>query len=775
MKEGTFAGKSWQGSGRLKIIREEEKKRVFIDDKPYMSWSATDNESQRMAIAQISELEIVSEEELARVFEVHVRSVRNYIQGFRREGIQGLVSQKSGPKAAWKVNPSLKSKILLIVLKYDIFKYETIQERLKDWGEGHVSTWIIGKVLVENGIAEEKIHEVEEGIQQGLLFKDVDEDQLHLDFAMKREWAFVAQKSDKEETKRKAGEEKIDLSESEVEKYRRSYSHSQRIYLDRLEQGEYSAYAGGLLFVPLLERYVFLPTLKKIIDINTHEGFSFEQLCLTLLYMDVFGFRSMEDFKRAYREEFGMLIGQTYCPSHFTLRRFLHKIRQLNKGEELIEEFAHEYLKRGIARWGVLYIDGHFFPYYGMFSIAKGWHGVRKVPMKGSYHFLAVDEDFVPWIFLVRSSSEDLLQKIPEIIEKAKRIGKAVGLQDKQLENMIVIFDREGYSGKLYSYLDGREIDGGKGRVLFISWAKYSKWVYEISEEKLDNTVIVEYKIQKAKEYKYWETERKMSKYGKIRTIVVQRETDKKRAAIYTNASKEELETEKAVHIICRRWGEENLIKMLMEKHFINYTPGYVTEEIAEQPMVDNPEVVKLKNKKAALSSNLHKAKVQFTDKVLKEANDETPLKEIKHNQLSLLEDIVKIEKNILFMDLEIDKLPSEVPFDQAHNGKRMGKQNYEKKRFLDCIKVFACNMEMKMCEILLNYYDAKKEIFPVLSMIVNRGGYIKLQGGELRVRLKRFKNRAIDYAARHLCEELNTRKPVTLDKFELPIYYEVR
>jgi len=187
------------------------------------------------------------------------------------------------------------------------------------------------------------------------------------------------------------------------------------------------------------------------------------------------------------------------------------------------------------------------------------------------------------------------------IIEKAKRIGKAVGLQDEQLENMIVVFDREGYSGKLYSYLDGREIDGGKVRVLFISWAKYSKWVYEISEEKFDNTVIVEYKIQKAKEYKYWETKRKMTKYGKIRTIVVQRETDKKRAAIYTNGSKEELKTEKAVHIICRRWGEENLIKMLMEKHFINYTPGYVKEEIAEQPMVDNPKVLELKSNCSAV------------------------------------------------------------------------------------------------------------------------------------------------------------------------------
>ena len=61
---------------------------------------------------------------------------------------------------------------------------------------------------------------------------------------------------------------------------RRNYSSAQRVYWDQLEQGAYNAYAGGLLFVPLLARY-----------------------------LDVFGFRSMEDFKRAYREEFGVLMG----------------------------------------------------------------------------------------------------------------------------------------------------------------------------------------------------------------------------------------------------------------------------------------------------------------------------------------------------------------------------------------------------------------------------------------------------------------------------------
>ncbi len=59
-----------------------------------------------------------------------------------------------------------------------------------------------------------------------------------------------------------------------------------------------------------------------------------------------------------------------------------------------------------------------------------------------------------------------------------------------------------------------------------------------------------------------------------------------------------------------------------------------------------------------------------------------------------------------------------------------------------------------------------------MLSMIVNRGGNTKSEEGELRVRLKRFKNRAIDSAASRLCEDLNFLNPKTLDRFQHPFHY---
>src|SRR5207245_7986448 len=106
-----------------------------------------------------------------------------------------------------------------------------------------------------------------------------------------------------------------------------------------------------------------------IITTATHEGYSLAELALTLFYLDVFGFRSLEDFKRAYAEEFGVLMGRTQSPSLFTLRRFLHKVRKLGQGEALIDEFVGNYLQSGMAACGVMYIEGYCVELWGLSEI----------------------------------------------------------------------------------------------------------------------------------------------------------------------------------------------------------------------------------------------------------------------------------------------------------------------------------------------------------------------------------------------------------------------
>jgi len=756
----------------IEVLESGGRACVLFNGQMYMSWASGDDESRRMAMVQLHACGCATRERLAAVFGVHVNSVQKYITNYARDGFGGLTAQARGPQGGWKLTAHRRGKILLAALRDGLENVEAIQDRLREVWQEEISRRSIRRVLEENGLLAIESVAADGRVEQGELFTCQADRQLALPLGLSEDvdvWFADDVTSDDA-----AATEPDSASGTVAFPQRRSaYSSAQRVYIDRLEQGDYNTYAGGLLFAPLLEQYEYLPTLKGALDIPTHEGYSLEELCLTLLYVDVFGYRSMEDFKRAYPEEFGVLIGRDQSPSVYTLRRFLHKVRELGKSETMIDEFAVSYLRNGLAQWGVMYIDGHFLPYHGIYPIKKGWHGVRQIPMKGSYNFLAVDEGFRPWLFLIRSSSEDLLQKIPEMIEKAKRLGLAAGLSREVVDALVVLFDREGYSAELFRYLEGKDDGSGRRRAIFISWAKYAeKWVYDIAEDTLDRTVKVFYAVRQPEDIRYVDMCWTMNKYGRIRAIVIQSGKRKKRAAIYTNAGVDELDAQRVVRLMCRRWGEENQIKELLLKHMINYMPGYVTEDMAEQPWVENPKVKELKTKRAALKKDLRRYKLQIADDILSQPEQQP--RPVNAEEFPIMESIVRTENSILLLNNQIDELPAEVRFDEAHDGLKLMKLNYEKKRFLDCIKVFTCNLNEAMCRMLLKYYDRRKEILPVLSMIVDRAGEAKLENGELRVRLRRFRNPEIDYAARRLCEDLNAKNPRTLDRFRIPMRYDV-
>jgi len=779
--ELSFSG--WQCPKSIEVVQVEGTTRVLVKGQLYMSWPSADEGCLRLAMVQLSQCGLGTQEDLAAAFGRHSTSLQRYVADFAAEGMRGLVPERRGPKGAWRITPELRGKILWIVLREGIGKLEAIQRRLTEAWQEEVSVASIREVLAENGLGEPISPGGDAAGVQSELFDLEPEKQLWLRLEVGSGSPFRMEGARCPEVETGNGVEQGrgcsgcgGDSGGWDREARRSYSRAQRVYLDGLEQGEDNAYAGGLLLMPLLARYRFLPTLSQVITIPTHEGYSLEELGLTLFYLDLFGFRSMEDFKRAYPEEFGVLVGRSQSPSLFTLRRFLHQVRELGKGEALIEAFAQSYLQSGLAQWGVMYIDGHFIPYYGLHPITKGWHGVRQVAMRGSYNFLVVDERFTPWLFLIRSSSEDLLQKIPELIEKAKRLGEQAGVSRERLEKLIVVFDREGYSAELYRYLDGRDQGEGKRRALFISWAKYAdKWVNDLAEEQLSQVARVTHQIQKPEEIQYMETERSMSKYGKIRTIVIQSGENKQRSAIYTNGVQEEVGAERIVHLICGRWGEENAIKELLHKHLINYTPGYVLEDLDQQPLVTNPEITKLKQKRAGLVSELNRLKVELADHVLKKTSQKRKRRTSTRSRAEVLASITVTESQILLTDQELDKLSPAIPFDEAHGGEKLLRLNHEKKRFLDGIKVFVGNLRAEMGRMLLKHYDRKKEVWPAVSMIVERGGFVKLEEGRLQITLRRFKDREIDYAARHLCEELNRMSPRTLDRYHFPIRYQVQ
>ena len=94
---------------KIEVIESEGKKKVLLREQPFMTWASEDEGASRMAIVQLYELGFATQEELSDAFQVHIKSIYNYINAYKADGVRGLIDQPRGPKQEWKLVPSLNT------------------------------------------------------------------------------------------------------------------------------------------------------------------------------------------------------------------------------------------------------------------------------------------------------------------------------------------------------------------------------------------------------------------------------------------------------------------------------------------------------------------------------------------------------------------------------------------------------------------------------------------------------------------------------------------
>src|SRR5205814_1285842 len=144
----------WEPAKSVQVVEGNGLTQVLVKGQPYMRWQSGDEGCTRLAIVQLYECGLGTEEDLAAAFGRHINSVQNYLRDFTGEGIQGLMTERRGPKGQWKLTPELRGKILHIVLREGIWKLEAIQQRLLEAWQEAVSVPSIQQVLEENGLGE---------------------------------------------------------------------------------------------------------------------------------------------------------------------------------------------------------------------------------------------------------------------------------------------------------------------------------------------------------------------------------------------------------------------------------------------------------------------------------------------------------------------------------------------------------------------------------------------------------------------------------------------
>ena len=90
MADDSFPG--WQAEKTVRLVSSEGMTQVFVKGRLYMSWRCGDEECLRLAMVQLHQCGLGTEEELAAAFGRHVNSVQRYLAGFAEGGERGLVA-----------------------------------------------------------------------------------------------------------------------------------------------------------------------------------------------------------------------------------------------------------------------------------------------------------------------------------------------------------------------------------------------------------------------------------------------------------------------------------------------------------------------------------------------------------------------------------------------------------------------------------------------------------------------------------------------------------
>jgi len=256
MKQSGLNGLPDSMGQRIAMAREQERRLVLVEGRPYMAWVASDTLMERIAVAQLCELNMGSQEEIGAAFRMSIRSVYNHYRAFAAKGSAGLLKGKMGPKGQWKITSAVRGKILYVFLKEGISDYERIKERLVRWGE-QVGISSIRQVLLANGLGKEMPVSAELATSGELLDPEGWQGQLELDLDWAeggKLWRRLEDRNESPASPAPTQQHRGGGSAEVQRKGRRYYSPRQRIYLDVLKQGSYNSYAGGLLFSSFLLR-----------------------------------------------------------------------------------------------------------------------------------------------------------------------------------------------------------------------------------------------------------------------------------------------------------------------------------------------------------------------------------------------------------------------------------------------------------------------------------------------------------------------------------------
>jgi hypothetical protein len=705
----------------LRLLSSGHQRAVFLGHTPIHLWDASEPLTEAVSIAILGRAKVASNIELAQAFGCHRNRVGRLVGRSTRQGLAAVIPAKRGPKGPSKVTPQVMAAI------------ESVPEL------GHAAT---ARVVAERtGVSLSA-----ERVRQLRLLRPSEQRLLPL----------VAHPDDRARPALDTTSARRPVAASALGAATPEVTNEQPVetVVPALEppvvlpEQARARYLGAALYYPALEALGLLKAASACFRLPNADVFGVRAVTLTLFFLALLSKTTVEAAKQLRRWEFGPLIGTDRAPVVKTLRRKLTALVALGQASRFGQLLVQRWVEQGVVATAYLYIDGHMKAYTGKRRLQEVYNSQRRMPLPGFHTYFVNDQQSRPLLFITEEAGASLTQTMPKLVAA---IRQAIG--DRPFT---IIFDRGGFDGELFNWLQAEGID-------FIT--------YQVGDPNLPPGRFRRRECHfegRRVRMRLAEDIVTVAGSGPWRRIVV-RAPNGHQVPILTS-----LNQVAPVKIACRifvRWRQENFFKYMCEHLGLDQLLGYASQPDDGARLVPNPERKQLdqdlKQRRRELSmlrGELGQALLDEPRRSFRSAHG------LKIAQGGTVGQVRVLEAEIeAILDLR-SALPERVPLAQAGQREVL---RLEQKAIIDRIKITAYNAEEWLLDRLLPHYPNLHDGRALLRSFADLSGVMHAHLDRVVVTLDAPDIPLHRRALRGLCEDLNQAR-ATFPGTDLPVIYQV-
>jgi len=505
--------------------------------------------------------------------------------------------------------------------------------------------------------------------------------------------------------------------------------------------------AGVLLAIPLLVQSGLLDVFAKVYHSLAPAFYGLRTTVVVLFLAALLRIKRPEHFKEHNPQELGHVIGLDRAPEVKTVRRRLECLALRRKAREAMEDMAQRRIAEDPERVAFLYLDGHVREYHGQYPLAKSKKSQHQVAKPAATDNWVHDANGEPLLVVTSEMNEGLTQVLEPILTDVKRL---IGDDRRPL----VIFDRGGFSPKLFVRLDALGFD-----VMTYRKGRIRPWpVSHFSDEEL---------VVDDRRYCYRLAERARVRVGRIRPkrkkesshlgpqFLWMREVrvlraDGRQTSILT--TRKELERAEAPYRQFNRWRQENYFKYMDAEFELDALVEYGVEEVSPEADRPNPARRPLDRQLAAARARVQKLQARLGEMVGPSgSSSQRTLRGFKIAHAKLRAELGEAEADVDRLKTALSDLPKRIPASDLKTLKT------EKKLIVDTIKMTAYQAETDLLRLLGKHYArSDDEGRTLLQAAFQSTARLEVRDKELYVELAPQSSPHRTEAIQGLCTELN-------------------